>query len=138
MAQQRIEIVQDYNKPLAQVFASLADHNNLSRVFGIPVKRIKDGAGDVNGVGSVRRLGFSPLAVEETVVDMQPNQSIDYRITRGGGPVRNHHGRLTFSSVGNGTRVNWVITFDSPVPLLGPVVRKVLTQGIRMGLQRIA
>lgn len=138
MAQQRIDVVQEFRQPVEEVFAYLADHNNLRKVFGIPVKRVRDGMGDVNGVGSVRSLGFAPLAVEETVVGIVPNQSIDYEITRGGGPITNHHGRLSFTKTAAGSRVQWSITFDSPLPLVGPVVRQVLKQGLTMGLRKIA
>jgi len=137
MSQQNIEIVQDFNKPLAEVFAHLADHNKLGKVLGIPVRRVRDGEGDVNGVGSVRRLGFGPLAIEETVTAVSPNRSIDYRISKGGGPVRNHRGRLEFSGSKRGSRVAWTIQFDASLPLVGPIVKAVLTQGIRLGLKRI-
>lgn len=137
MSQQKIEIVQDYDKPLAEVFAVLSDHNRLGKVLGVPVKRIRDGENSANGVGSVRRIGVGPLSIEETVTALSPNRSIDYRITKGGGPVRNHHGRIQFSGSGRGSRVNWVIQFDSPVPGVGPLVRAVLNQAIRMGLKRV-
>lgn len=136
MAQQRIEITQDFNLPVERVFTALADHNNLSNVFGIPVKRIKDGYDDVNGVGSVRALGFAPLATEETVVDLEPNVSIDYEITKNGGPIQNHHGRIDFEKTGRGSRVTWTITFDS-FPVVGPVMNKVLTTAISRGLRKI-
>ncbi|MFN3586818.1 MAG: SRPBCC family protein [Moraxellaceae bacterium] len=138
MSQQRIDVVQDFRKPVEEVFAYLADHHNLQKVFGIPVKRVRNGQGDVNGVGSVRSMGFAPLAVEETVVGLVPNESIDYKITRGGGPLRNHHGRLTFTRTPGGSRVQWTITFESPLPLVGPVVKTVLKQGLGMGLRKIA
>ncbi|MDO8267147.1 MAG: SRPBCC family protein [Moraxellaceae bacterium] len=138
MSQQRIDVVQEFRKPVEEVFAYLADHNNLTRVFGIPVKRVRDGQGDVNGVGSVRSMGFAPLAVEETVVGVVQNQSIDYEITRGGGPLKNHHGRLTFTKTAGGSRVQWSITFESPLPVVGTVVRQVLKQGLSMGLRKIA
>lgn len=138
MSQQRIDVVQEFRKPVEEVFAYLADHNNLTRVFGIPVKRVRDGQGDVNGVGSVRSMGFAPLAVEETVVGVVQNQSIDYEITRGAGPLKNHHGRLTFTKTATGSRVQWSITFESPLPVVGPVVRQVLKQGLSMGLRKIA
>ena len=40
MAQQRIDVVQEFRQPVEEVFAYLADHNNLKKVFGIPVKRV--------------------------------------------------------------------------------------------------
>ena len=138
MSQQTLEIVQDFHKPVAEVFAYLADHNKLGKVLGIPVKRVRDGEGSVNGVGSVRRLGLGPLAVEETVTAVSPNRSIDYRISKGGGPIRNHRGQLKFSGSNRGSSVTWIIQFDSLLPLVGPIVKAVLSQGIRLGLKRIA
>lgn len=137
MAQQHIEVVQEFSKPVEEVFAYLADHNNLSKVFGIPVKRIKDGQGDVNGVGSVRALGFAPLATEETVVAIEPNELIEYTITKNGGPLQNHYGRMVFSRTARGSRLEWTITFDS-LPVLGTVVNKVLKTGITRGLGKMA
>ena len=138
MAQHRIEVTQEFNKPVEEVFAYLADHNNLSKVFGIPVKRIKDGDdGNVNGVGSVRALGFAPLATEETVVGLIPNQSIEYVITRNGGPIMNHHGELEFAKTARGSRVAWTITFDS-LPVVGTAVKKILETGVTRGLKKLA
>lgn len=137
MAQHRIHIVQEFSKPVEQVFAYLADHNNLSKVFGIPVKRIQDGYDEPNGVGSVRALGFAPLATEETVVDLVKNESIDYEITKNGGPIMNHHGRIDFAKTARGSRVSWTITFDS-LPVVGVGVKKVLELGVSRGLRKLA
>lgn len=138
MPQQKIAITQESNKPVEQLFAFLADHNNLSKVFGIPVRRKQDGQGEVNGVGSVRVLGFGPLATEETVTAVTPNRSIEYRITKGGGPIRNHSGRLDFSPTSRGSRVTWTIQFDGALPLVGPALKFVLGEGVRRGLKRVA
>jgi hypothetical protein len=137
MSRQKLEVVQDYNRPVSEVFARLADHNQLGQVLGVPVRRVRDGAEDANGVGSVRRLGFGPLAIEETVTALTPGRSIDYRISKGGYPIRNHRGRLEFSGSERGSRVAWTIQFDTPLPLLGPAVKLVLTQAIRLGLRRL-
>lgn len=137
MASQRIEVQQEFSESPEEMFSFLADHHNLTSVFGVPVKRIVDGRDDVNGVGSVRSLGFAPLAAEETVTAMEKNKSIDYRITRGGGPIRNHRGRLVFSKTATGSRVEWIITFDS-LPVLGTVLAKALEFGISRGLKKIA
>jgi hypothetical protein len=137
MTAQRIQITQESSLPVERNFAFLADHNQLSKLFGIPVKRIKDGIGDVNGVGSVRALGVSPLTTEETVVGLEPNTSIDYEITKGGGPLRKHHGRIDFVKTPQGSRVTWTITFES-LPVVGSVVRKVLEIAIGRGLRTLA
>lgn len=137
MGKYTVKVAQDYRQPVEAVFAQLADHNNLTRVLGIPVKRVVDGRNDVNGVGSVRKMGLGPLAVEEMVTAVEPNKSIDYRISKGGAPLKNHRGGLTFTSTPGGSRVEWTITFDSSLPIAGAVVKQVLTQGLRLGLKRI-
>jgi uncharacterized protein YndB with AHSA1/START domain len=137
MAKYKVEVAQDYRQPVETVFQKLSDHNGLGRVLGIPVKRVVDGRSDINGVGSVRRMGLWPVTIEETVMAVVPNQSIDYRISKGGAPLRNHSGALTFSKTPQGSRVVWTINFDSSLPVVGAVVKQVLTQGLKLGLKRI-
>lgn len=136
MAQQKVVVVQEFRKPVQELFAQLSDHNRLAPILGVPVKRIRDGQDDVNGVGSVRRMGIAPLALEETVLAVVPNQCIEYTISKGGGPIQNHHGKLEFSSTAKGSKVQWTIVFDSPLPLVGPIVRRVLQRGLGFGLWR--
>lgn len=136
MPRYTVDVTQDYRASAETLFRVLSDHNRLARVLGIPVKRVVDGRPDVNGAGSVRRMGLWPVTVEETVVEVVPNQAIHYRISKGGAPLKNHRGDLTFSATGTGSRVNWTISFDAP-PVLGAVVRQVLTQGLRLGLKRV-
>lgn len=139
MRQHTVEIEQSFNRPVEQIFAVVSDHNQLGRVLGVPVRRIHDGESEVNGVGSIRRVGFGPLALEESVTAMTENRSIDYRITRGGGPIRNHAGRLRFEPRDNGGSVlRWTIRFESAWPLVGSLVAVVLDRGLRMGLTRLA
>lgn len=136
MPRYHVDVAQQYAAPVESVFRALSDHNRLGRVLGIPVKRVADGQGDVNGVGSVRRMGLWPVAIEETVMAVVPNASIDYRISKGGAPLRNHHGALSFSKTPRGSQVTWQIAFDAP-PVIGAVVQQVLTQGLRLGLKRV-
>jgi len=137
MAQHQVHLVREYALPVETVFAALADHNNLSKVLGIPVKRVRDGKSEPNGVGSVRKLGIGPLGIEETVTGLTPNRSIQYRISKGGAPIRNHSGELSFSPTAKGSRVEWTIDFDSAVPVVGSLVKLVLTKAIGLGLKRI-
>ncbi|WP_293002322.1 SRPBCC family protein [Nevskia sp.] len=136
---QHLEIVQDFSRPVADIFEALADHNRLSTVFGIPVSRIRDGKPGVNGIGSIRRIGVKPLAIEETVIALVANKSIDYKISRGGWPLKRHHGRLTFRALPNDrSQVTWHIEFDSALPLAGSVVKTVLGLAISRGLKKLA
>jgi hypothetical protein len=136
MGHHTVEVVHASTRPVHGLFAELADHDRLRRVFGVPVRRIRDGEGEVNGVGSVRRLGVGLLKIEETVTAIEPDRSIEYRITRGGAPLRNHRGRLEFASVGTGSRVIWTIDYDSP-PIVGTALRAVLVRVLRRGLGKL-
>lgn len=134
----QITLTHESRLPLAALYEALADHNRLSKVFGIPVRRIRDGERDLNGTGSVRLIGAGPLAIEETVTDCARDSSIDYRITRGGFPLRDHRGRLEFEAgSGGGSRVTWTIAFDSSLPLAGNLVKLLLQTAIGRGLKRL-
>ena len=136
MSQQTVSISQTFSKPVGEVFNFLANHNNLSKVFVLPVKRIKDGLTEPNGIGSVRRLGPAPFGVEETVSGMVPNELIEYRITKNGGPIKNHNGVMQFGETPTGSSLQWTINFNAP-PLLGPVIKAGLTAAITVGLKRL-
>lgn len=133
----RIEITHQSQLPVADLFEALADHNRLGKVFGAPVRRTRDGDTELNGVGSVRKIGIGPLAIEETVTALERNRSIDYRITRGGFPLRDHSGHVEFAPSGGGSRLDWTIEFGSHLPGAGTVIAFVLERAIRMGLKRV-
>ena len=140
MKQQRIEIIYDFPQPVEKIFKWIGDHNNLGEIFfPFKVTRIKDGQGDVNGVGSVRKLSAFPLIpVEETVTAFQPNQLIEYRVTSKLAPIKDHLGVMLFESYNGGTRLRYTITFTGVVPLLGPALKIGLGQGIKRGLAKLA
>ena len=96
-APQRVHVTHTYRSDPATVFEALSEHENLGRVMGAKVTRVRDGDASRNGVGSTRRLKIGPLpAFEETVTAAEPNSLIEYRSARGT-PLRGHWGvqRLT-------------------------------------------
>ncbi len=135
-AMQRIDIQKSFPFPVSDLFAFFADHENLEKVF-VPAKirRIKDGEGDINGLGSVRRLRILMAPpFEETVTVFVPNERIEYRITRGS-PLRNHHGVMRFSDDGQGgSHLHYTIEFEGKLPLVAAIVRAALDRGIRKAL----
>ncbi|MGB0955668.1 MAG: SRPBCC family protein, partial [Panacagrimonas sp.] len=116
-------------------FATLADHDQLGDVLGGPVKRVREGQGDVNGVGSVRKIGFWPIDFDETVTEFVPCEKIAYRITRGS-PLKNHHGEIDFAADGDGCRIRWRIGYEMP-PVAGHVVKLALRRLITRGLRKL-
>lgn len=134
----KVEIVQDFPYPVETLFNYLSVHKNLETVFApAKIKRIKDGQDVRDGVGSVRKMSLPLLpSFEETVTVREPNERIEYKITRGT-PLRNHHGIMRFSPSEKGTRLHYTITFSSRVPFVAPAVGVALQQTINRGLKKI-
>lgn len=139
MASQRISITMDFPQPVEALFAFIARHENQSIILsGSRAKRLRDGQGHPDGVGSVRSNQVLPLpAFEETVTVFESPSRIEYRITRGS-PLRNHHGIIRFTPQGTGTRLDYTITFDPRIPLTGWLVRLITEHDLRKGLTRVA
>jgi len=136
---QRVHVAQDFPQPVEEIYSYLSEHENLEPLFGAKIKRLNDGTdGTRNGAGSARELRIAPLPpFVETVVEAVPNELIRYRITQGG-ILRDHEGVMRFSPAGQGSHLDYTITFDGKAPGLGPVVKGVLTRNISKSLRRLA
>jgi uncharacterized protein YndB with AHSA1/START domain len=139
MAKQYIDIMQIFNAPIETVFAELTDHEKFGKLLKADIKRIVDGGGGyVNGLGSVRKITPLPLAdFEETVVTFEPNQLMEYVISKGS-PLKNYKGRMEFSSVDNTTRLRYTIEFESKLSLLGGLLKVAVEMPIKKGLSSLA
>ena len=137
MTEYQIVLEQTFPAPVERVFSVLADHNQLGKVLGVPVRRIREGHDSPNGVGSVRRLGPWPIGTQETVTALELNKSIEYTINKFGGPVRKHNGEITFADHGESSSVRWEINFSS-LPLIGDLVGNLLDKGLGAGLRRLS
>jgi hypothetical protein len=133
----RLQIVEVLPIDAATLFGRVADHENLGKVLGVPVRRSRDGEGELNGLGSVRTMGLRPLDFDETITAFEPPRRIEYRITRGS-PLRNHRANVVFSPNGASTEVTWTIEFETRPALLGAVVKRALGIGIRQGLRKLS
>jgi uncharacterized protein YndB with AHSA1/START domain len=130
-----VQIEHEFAKPPERIFAYLSEHENLADVFGAKVTRPRDGDGERNGIGSVRKLQVGPLPpFEETVTEFVVPERIVYKITKGS-PLRGHLGVMTFASTpSGGTRFVYDIRIASPIPGLAPLVRAALTRSIAQAL----
>ena len=140
MAKNFIQMNETFNAPVSTVFAELSDHEKMGKVLGAKVKRVKDGKGNVNGIGSVRRLTPVPLAdFEETVTGFEPNKLIEYTVTKGS-PIKNHLGRMVFSESNGKTHLHYTIQFDMKlgIPFTGFLLKTVLEKVISSGLHKLA
>ena len=136
---QRVHVTQDFPQPVEELFAYLSEQENLEPLFGAKIKRLSDGDdGTRNGAGASRELRVGPApAFVETNVEVIPNELVRYRITRGG-VLKDHEGVMRFSSRGTGSHLDYTIGFDGKAPLIGPIVKKMLTRNISAGLRKFA
>lgn len=137
MPQQTVRFEQFFARPREQVFAWFADHEKFGRIWPGRTRRVQASADPAhpNGLGSVREIRSAGLIFEETVTAFEPPSLIEYRVTRGG-PIRNHLGRLRFSEVEGGTRLDYTIEFDPKIPLTGGLIASVLCTSWHRGVQR--
>jgi len=138
MSQQYIQMNVEFNAPVATMFSILSDHESLGPVLGAKIKRIKNGQGNVNGVGSVRKIMPLPLAgFEETVTRFEPDKLIEYTITKGS-PMKNHLGKMVFSEKDGRTYLHYTIQFESKIPFAGFLIKVGLETTILRGLRKLA
>lgn len=121
MPRHEVRIHEVINAPREKVFAFLAEHEKFAALFGGRCARVKDGQGEVNGLGSVRRIGPGLLSFDETIVTFDKPSRIEYQITRGS-PLKNHLGTIDLNSTGGTTEINYVIRFDGKIPFTGGLI----------------
>jgi uncharacterized protein YndB with AHSA1/START domain len=137
MRAHHVRVEHHFAKPPERIFAYLAEHENLAGMFGAKITRLRDGDGERNGVGSVRRLQIGPgPPFEETVTEFVPSERIVYKITKGS-PLRGHVGVMTFAPEGEGTHFDYDIRLASPIPGLAALVRLQLTRSIKQSLATV-
>lgn len=141
MGQQNIKFSQSFSAPVETIFNILTDHESFGQVINARIKRVVDSQGEnKNGVGSVRRINAFPApAFEETVITFEPNQLMEYVISKGS-PIKNHRGRMEFSEEHGQTRLEYAIIFEPKLPfiLLGSIIKKAIEKSLRDGLQGLA
>jgi len=145
MSQQSVRFVEHFNAAPAKVFPYFAQHETFGAMAGGPVaaklkfiRRIRLGENlkQPDGVGSVRRIAYGPMAFEETVSASEPGKLIEYYISKGS-PLKNHKGRIEFHADKGGTRVDYVITFEPKIPGTSGLLKGVLKGMITPAFGRI-
>jgi len=117
---QHVDVTRRFRAPLQQVWDTYTDHAGWKNWAGFSKSWLeKEGAPHRNGVGCVRGFANGPVEVFEEVVEWDPPRRMAYRIVRGGLPMKDHFGEVTFEADGDATVVRWRCRFDSKIPLPG-------------------
>jgi hypothetical protein len=111
----------------AETFAWFADAGRYTRSrFVLRAKLARPGQDGAYGLGAVRELTWMFGWFRERIVDYRPAQEFGYVVERSFPPVRHEGGRLTFTRVPGGTRVQWSTTVEIGLPFAaGAVTRAV-------------
>lgn len=136
---QKVHVVQEFDFPVAQLFAALSEHENLRQIFApLRIQRIQNGQDSRNGVGSARKMSLplAPSFVETTLV-YRENELIEYAITEGLAPIKNHYGIMQFIDLGTRSRLDYRIEFKGRLPLIGLIVKASLQNAIKKGLKNL-
>lgn len=138
MARHTIEIEATFDLPRSRVFALFADHRSFGRLLGVRARRIRDSVqADPDGIGSVRRIGFGPVSLEETILNFEPDTLIEYRASSLL-LTSNHHGRIRIHTTADGqTHLLYTVTFEERIPFTGNLLARTLEQRIRRGIGKI-
>ncbi len=112
------------------IFAVLSDHRGMVGWAGAREVVLRhEGDPPPNGVGAVRVIRASGLAVEEEITGFDPPKRIEYRVVAGI-PIRDHHGEIRLEPEGDFTRLCWEIRFRPLIPGTGWLLRPLLTRAL--------
>ena len=139
-----VEVRQVIEAPVPTVWERYTDHVSWTEWAGLGTVRLeRPGVPPPNGVGSVRAISNLGVTVFEEVMTFDAPQRMTYRVVKGGIPIKDHLGEVTFEPHARGTLVTWRCQFNSRVPglagafrlLIGRIFRNAL-RGLARGLQK--
>ncbi len=137
-----IQVKQEFNAPIDQVFELLSKHATYNIAFApIQVVRVKDALDPErpDGVGSVRRMGFGPIKpIKEEITYVDINKRIEYKLI--GNPLIKHHiGIIEFTELGpNKTKVDYTIELQARAPFVSKLILAQLKLAITLGFKKLA
>lgn len=136
---QEVEVRRRFDAAPQAVWDVYTDHAGWKHWAGFRDSWLEvEGRPDRNGVGAVRGFGNGPIKAFEEVLGFAPPKRMTYRVVRGPLPMKNHFGEVIFEPDGAGTRVTWRCRFDSRIPGLGPLLRRLVSRVFRDALEGLA
>jgi uncharacterized protein YndB with AHSA1/START domain len=121
-----------------RVWALYTDHEGWEKWAGVKEVVLRQkGDPPPNGLGAIRVIRASGMAIEEEVTAFEPPRRMAYRLVAGA-PIRDHAGEVRFEPDGAGTRVTWTVRFRPLVPGTGWLIRRMLERSLGDVLERLA
>lgn len=89
------------------------------------------------GVGGVRRFGGrGPSIREEILAGQSPGHHVYAMLS--GAPVKNYRGEVRIDDRSGGSLITWNVSFDSRIPVLGSLLRRIMKSTITKGASDLA
>lgn len=139
----KLRFIQDFEVPSQSVFSFFSNHESLAKIYPGAFKRIinSNDPRNANGLGSVRRITNFPLIFEETITQYDEPRFIEYKITAGATPIKNHIGQMYFSDLENGrSRLDYTIEFDPilDLPFQSFILKNVMEKMVGNAIRELA
>lgn len=137
-----IQVKQEFNAPVDQVFDLLSKHATYNIAFApVQVVRVKDSTDPErpDGLGSIRRMGFGPIKpIQEQITLVDVNKRIEYKLINN--PLIKHHlGMIEFTELAsNKTRVDYTIELQARAPFVSKLILAQLKLAITLGFKKLA
>jgi uncharacterized protein YndB with AHSA1/START domain len=134
-----VEVRRHIQGPRPAVWALYTDHVSWTDWAGVGrVRLAREGDPPPNGVGCVRAITNAGLTVQEEVLEFEPPKRMAYTVLKGGLPMKDHRGEVTFEDDGDGTLIVWRCRFRSRIPGLGPALRAIVNRVFTRALAGLA
>jgi len=129
-----IEVSRSIAAPRERVWALLANHEGMKKWAPVrEVIRRRPGSPDPDGVGAIRTVRASGMAVDERITAFKPGERLEYTLLEGA-PIRDHAAEIVLAPDGDGTRVVWSVHFRPLVPGTGWLLARILRGGLERSL----
>lgn len=119
-----IKVERLINKPIAEVFNFLADHENYSQFPGIDKSELlEQGSDEKNGLGALRRVVLGAIKLEERITAFEKPNRLHYQIEKSSPlPFLHDRGEIQLLEEGSQTRVIWLSKGHIDIPIIGNLI----------------
>jgi len=120
----RIKVERLINKPVADVFNFLADHENYSNFPGVDHSELlEQGRHEKNGLGALRRVVLGGIKLEERITAFEKPNKLHYIIEKSSPlPFLHDRGEIQLLDEGSQTRVIWLSEGHIDIPIIGNLI----------------
>jgi uncharacterized protein YndB with AHSA1/START domain len=134
---QDIEIRAEIPASPVAVWKVLEDHAGYAKWAGFHEAVVRQpGDPPPNGLGAIRVLRRSGVAIEEEITAYEPPRRLEYSLTAGL-PVRDHRAEILREPTASGTALVWRTRFRPLVPGTGSLLRRLLERSLRTMVQAL-